>query len=456
LQTNFLQDWATVPKAALSIIFNNVFKVTNERYYPSTVWPLKDAVAQLTALSLVCKPWRAALVETPPTAGLKLVDRNDYRLAKRIPAFTVKTLKLLRFIDDPEGEVDYEYEFNSEDDEPRPHSGRLSVDCLKRLKGTYDIRIGEMHALESLTIESEPPEEPEPARSYFNTIPIQSLKHLKTLKLIGFHELYLGTLPLSVRDLTLAFGLPIREEYGGEKSMSTVPRLPENLHLDKLKVISERAVGIALHELWDCCTVVEIDAYFGVVGVGVRDRNVISQYEKAYRDKKLLQPPERQIDEDVESASYEAMQQTLDCMLTGIASSRQLKVLRFGGGCAEQVHFVPARVGMFRYPDSIRRIFQFLYEVSDESLLIHGASGEDIVERWEELIDAGTLPESALEINLEVEDYGEEESEEEEEGEEDERIASIYHEYGWDTAFQVVVKKRIERKKKKKTVAAKV
>jgi len=370
-------------------------------------WSLTKAVRQIETLRRVSKNWSQALINRPPALCLK-IDEYECCHAKWISAFPVKTLHLHLFvprIDDEQDEEDIR--------EPRPV---LVTDCVH---GSMEgLSFGKMNALEHLNIE---------CRGFswdngdgiFNADPLQNLKHLKHLQLEGFLEYELKNLPLSVRNITLSYGEPDEDEVNDEMQFSLIPELPKNISLDRLAVFSYSAIGLAnLDTLWNCCKAIELDAEYCLLGVPVLDQEVITAFERPYREGRYV-PPHILADPDAQEASSKASEKTMEYLLSGVASSLKLEVLSFWGTISSSgITLVPGNLGYLRFS------VEFLHSVVKHRLkYLPVVDGWELRDRLDIMEETKTLPASAVKLDLHEDEC-------------------FYDEFGSKDNFRVIVESR--------------
>ena len=158
------------------------------------------------------------------------------------------------------------------------------------------------------------------------------------------------------------------------------------------------------------------------------------------------------VDREIEWAANDAMVCTFDKMLTGIASSLQLKVLKLSGE-TEGMRYVPGDFYGRNKLDARTHFKCLLAMAYDYHLRLYGLESDVMLDRLLALQESGKLPPSALEFRLPDQDdssvEGDEEDEyEEEEEEEIEDRYRIRAEYVYSREpgpAQILVKNRLKR-----------
>jgi hypothetical protein len=392
-----LQDWSALPVEVLHIIYAKIFEIHQDCPFKT----LTEAIFQINSLRLTCKSWLAAFDEQPPHLQIKILTPDEYAAATFITKYPIKSLHLTQLPSDDEEDyyTDEEEDDKEEEEEEEGESLYptntwlgLPIDCVHKI--TEGLCIGQLQFLECLQLDCP---HVDGTKNIFYSDPLQSLQHLRILRLVEFDDFELLNLPLSIKDLLLVYPQIVDAWHGDALKMA--PELPENLHLERMQIMSFGVLGISLDEICGRCTTAEITANCCMVGVPVPDPEVIRIFERPYREGRYV-PPHILGDGEALEASRKAADKTLEYMLTGLARSTELKMVQFDGISSESLKLVPGEAG------KCRAAVKFLQGVCrDKAMYLYGASQQDITSRLLKLERSKKLSVRAL--NLAVHDlYG--------------------------------------------------
>ncbi len=396
-------------------IFHKIFDISITRANQ----PLKEAILQAESICLTCKNWAAAFAEELPPLAVKIQTPGEYEAALWITKFPVVRLHISQDLpvyaddDSSTGSDDWETD-DSADDFAEPSNldvqgyrlGRgaelnnlddwygLPIDCVHMTES--GLRISLLNKLEYLQLDCPRTTVWSDIGTQFSAYPIQSLKNLTHLCLIEFDMYDLDDLPLSVHDLILVY--PERQGERGD-SFSMCPTLPKESQLDVFQIMSFCTLGIALDELWNTCRHIKIDAPCVLLGVPVDNPEVIRLFERPYREGRYV-PPHILADGEALEASIKTVDETIDCMLKGLARSSKTEILQFSSNTSKMIKVVPGTGG--------GKSVEFLHNVCRSRIMyVYGVTTDDIMGRVEYLEASCLLPRHAFDMacNDETGDY---------------------------------------------------